>query len=181
MVNLTIDGKAIQAEEGSTILQVAQAHGIRIPFLCYHPAIKAIGSCRICVVEVKPGPPRPQPACTTKVAEGMEVVTNSARLQDIRRELVKFMLINHPLDCPWCDKGGECDLQNLTHELGIAEVDYEAVRKPINNDFESKLIERYNTRCVTCGRCVRVCKERVGASAINFENRAYFTDLGGEI
>ncbi|MGQ9920581.1 MAG: molybdopterin-dependent oxidoreductase [Desulfobacca sp.] len=178
MVNLTIDGKAIQAEEGSTVLQAAQAHGIRIPFLCYHPAIKAIGSCRICVVEVKPGPPRPQPACTTKVAEGMEVVTNSAKLQDIRRELVKFMLINHPLDCPWCDKGGECELQNLTHELGIAEVDYEAVRKPINNDADSKLIERYNTRCVTCGRCVRVCRERVGASAINFENRAYFTDLG---
>jgi len=178
MVNLTIDGKAIQAEEGSTILQAAQAHGMRIPFLCYHPAIKAIGSCRICVVEVKPGPPRPQPACTTRVAEGMEVVTNSERLQNIRRELVKFMLINHPLDCPWCDKGGECELQNLTHELGIAEVDYEAVRKPINNDFESKLIERYNTRCVTCGRCVRVCNDRVGASAINFENRAYFTDLG---
>ncbi len=178
MVNLTIDGKQIQVEEGMTILQAALAHGIRIPYLCYHPAIKAIGSCRICVVEVKPGPPRPQPACTTKVTEGMEVVTNSQKLQDIRRELVKFMLVNHPLDCPWCDKGGECQLQDLTHELGIGEVDYEAARKPSNNDFESDLIERYNTRCVTCGRCVRVCKDRVGASAINFENRGYFTDLG---
>ena len=178
MVNLTIDGRALQVEEGITILKAAQANGIRIPFLCYHPAIKAIGSCRICVVEVKPGPPRPSPACTTKVAEGMEVITNSERIQNIRRELVKFMLINHPLECPWCDKGGECELQNLTHELGIAEVDYEAVRKPSNNDFESALIERYNTRCVTCGRCVHVCKEKVGASAINFENRAYFTDLG---
>ena len=178
MVNLTIDGKAIQAEEGITILKAAQANGIRIPFLCYHPAIKAIGSCRICVVEVKPGPPRPSPACTTKVAEGMEVITNSERIQNIRRELVKFMLVNHPLDCPWCDKGGECELQNLTHELGIGEVDYEAVRKPSNNDFDSMLIERYNTRCVTCGRCIHVCKEKVGASAINFENRAYFTDLG---
>ncbi|WP_449245116.1 molybdopterin-dependent oxidoreductase [Desulfobacca acetoxidans] len=178
MINLTIDGKAIQVEEGKTILQAAQANGIRIPFLCYHPAIKAIGSCRICVVEVKPGPPRPQPACTTRVSEGMEVITNSERIKSIRRELVKFMLVNHPLDCPWCDKGGECELQNLTHELGIAEVDYEAARKPINNDVESPLIERYNTRCVTCGRCVRVCRERVGASAINFENRGYFTDLG---
>ncbi len=178
MVNLTIDGKAIQVEEGITILKAAQANGIRIPYLCYHPAIKAIGSCRICVVEVKPGPPRPSPACTTKVAEGMEVVTNSERIQNIRRELVKFMLVNHPLDCPWCDKGGECELQNLTHELGIGEVEYEAVRKPSNNDFDSMLIERYNTRCVTCGRCVHVCKEKVGASAINFENRAYFTDLG---
>ena len=178
MVNLTIDGKAIQVEEGITILKAAQANGIRIPYLCYHPAIKAIGSCRICVVEVKPGPPRPSPACTTKVMEGMEVITNSERIQNIRRELVKFMLVHHPLDCPWCDKGGECELQNLTHELGIAEVDYEAVRKPSNNDFDSNLIERYNTRCVTCGRCIDVCKDRVGASAINFENRAYFTDLG---
>ena len=178
MVNLTIDGKAIQVEEGITILKAAQANGIRIPYLCYHPAIQAIGSCRICVVEIKPGPPRPSPACTTKVMEGMEVITNSERIQNIRRELVKFMLVNHPLDCPWCDKGGECELQNLTHELGIADVEYQAVRKPSNDDFESALIERYNTRCVTCGRCVHVCKEKVGASAINFENRAYFTDLG---
>jgi predicted molibdopterin-dependent oxidoreductase YjgC len=178
MVNLTIDGKAIQVEEGTTILKAAQANGIRIPYLCYHPAIQAIGSCRICVVEVKPGPPRPSPACTTKVMEGMEVTTNSERIQNIRRELVKFMLVNHPLDCPWCDKGGECELQNLTHELGIADVEYQAVRKPSNDDFESALIERYNTRCVTCGRCIHVCKEKVGASAINFENRAYFTDLG---
>jgi len=178
MINLTIDGKAIQAEQGTTVLEAAKANGIRIPHLCYHPAIKPIGSCRICVVEVKPGPPRPLPACTTVVGEGMEVVTNSERIQKIRRELVKFMLVNHPLDCPWCDKGGECYLQDLTHELAVGEVDYEAVAKPENNDLASPLIERYNSRCVTCGRCVRTCRDLVGASAINFENRAYFTDLG---
>jgi formate dehydrogenase alpha subunit len=178
MINLTIDGKQIQVKKGKTILEAAIANGIRIPHLCYHPGIKPIGSCRICVVEIKPGPPRPLPACTSVVGEGMEVTTNSPRMQDIRRELVKFMLINHPLDCPWCDKGGECYLQDLTHELGIGDVEYEAVHKADNNELASPLIERYNTRCVTCGRCVRVCRDKVGASAINFENRAYFTDLG---
>ncbi len=177
MINLTIDGKAIQAEQGATILDAAKANGIRIPHLCYHPAMKPIGSCRICVVELK-GNWRPQPACTTVVTEGMEVTTNSERLVNIRKELVKFMLVNHPLDCPWCDKGGECFLQDLTHEVAVSEVDYEAAPKPDNNDYASPLIERYNSRCVTCGRCVRACRDMVGASAINFENRAYFTDLG---
>ncbi|MFP3867238.1 MAG: molybdopterin-dependent oxidoreductase [Desulfobacteraceae bacterium] len=178
MINLTIDGNALQVKKGKTILEAALENGIHIPHLCYHPAIKPIGSCRICVVEVKPGPPRPQPACTTLVAEGMEVVTQSERLQKLRLELVKFILINHPLDCPWCDKGGECLLQDLTHELGIDVVDYEAVKLPPHIDYESPLVERYSTRCVTCGRCVRVCRDRVGASAINFEGRGYFTELG---
>ena len=109
MVNLTIDGQAIQAAKGKTILEVAQDNGIFIPFLCYHPALKPIGSCRICVVEVKPGPPRPIPACATPVSEGMEVVTNSERVLAIRQELMKLVLINHALDCPICDKGGECE------------------------------------------------------------------------
>lgn len=178
MINLTIDGKAIQVKKGKTILQAALENGIHIPHLCWHPAIKPIGSCRICVVEVKPGPPRPQPACTTMAADGMEVVTQSERLNELRRELVKLVLINHPLDCPVCDKGGECLLQDLTHELGIDVVDYEALPLPPHIDYESPLIERYNTRCVTCGRCVRVCRDRVGASAINFESRGYYTELG---
>ena len=103
MVNLTIDGRAIQAEPGKTILEVAQENGIFIPYLCYHPALKPIGSCRVCVVEVTPGPPRPLPACVTTVAEGQEVVTNSERVLAIRQELMKLVLINHALECPICD------------------------------------------------------------------------------
>ncbi|MFW6127181.1 MAG: molybdopterin-dependent oxidoreductase [Thermodesulfobacteriota bacterium] len=178
MVNLTIDGRAIQAESGKTILEVAQENGIFIPYLCYHPALKPIGSCRICVVEVKPGPPRPLPACATTVAEGQEVVTNSERLQAIRKELMKLVLINHALECPICDKGGECELQELTHALGIGEVDLEAVKPPPNIDYASQLIERHPDRCITCGRCVRICRDHVGAMAINFMDRGYFTELG---
>ena len=117
MVNLTIDGRAIQAKPGSTILEVAKENGIFIPYLCYHPALKPIGSCRICVVDVKPGPPRPIPACATPVTEGMEVVTDTPKLAALRQELMKLVLINHALECPICDKGGECELQNLTHAL----------------------------------------------------------------
>ncbi len=178
MVNLTIDGRAIQAEPGKTILEVAKENGIFIPYLCYHPALKPIGSCRICVVEVKPGPPRPLPACATFVAEGQEVVTNSERVLAIRQELMKLVLINHALECPICDKGGECELQDLTHVLGVGAVDYEAIKLPPNIDYASKLIERHPDRCITCGRCVRVCRDHVGAMAINFMNRGYYTELG---
>ena len=177
MVNLTIDGRAIQAKPGSTILEVAKENGIFIPYLCYHPALKPIGSCRICVVDVKPGPPRPIPACATPVSEGMEVVTDTPKLAALRQELMKLVLINHALECPICDKGGECELQNLTHALAVPTVDLDAVKLPPNPDYVSQMVERHPDRCVTCGRCVRVCRDRVGAMAINFTLRGYFTEL----
>jgi len=177
MVNLTIDGRALQAAKGKTILEVAREHGIYIPTLCHHQALHPIGACRICVVEVKPGPPRPLPACTTVVGEGMEVVTTSEKLTAIRTELMKLVLINHAVECPICDKGGECELQNLTHTLGIDKVDLAAAKPPPRTDYVSDLIERHPDRCVTCGRCVRICRYRVGAWAINFVHRGYFTEL----
>ena len=182
MVNLTIDGRAVQAKKGSTILDVARENGIFIPTLCYHQALHPIGSCRICVVEVKPGPPRPLPACATYVNEGMEVTTTSPKLEAIRDELMKLVLINHAVECPICDKGGECELQNLTHALGIKKVDLEAVKLSPRFDYESIFVERHQDRCVTCGRCVRICKERVGAWSWNFVHRGYFTQLSsGEL
>ena len=181
MVNLTIDGRAIQAPKGKTVLEVADANGIFIPRLCYHPALKPIGACRICVVEVKPGPPRPLPACATVVNEGMEVVTNSPRVEEIRKELMKLVLINHALECPICDKGGECELQDLTHALAVDQVDLEAVKLAPNPDYESLFVERHPDRCVTCGRCIHVCRDHVGAMAINFMQRGYFTELGSGV
>lgn len=182
MVKLTIDGRAVQAKKGSTILEVAREHGIFIPTLCYHQALHPIGSCRICVVEVKPGPPRPLPACATYVNDGMEVTTSSPKLEAIRDELLQLVLINHAVECPICDKGGECELQNVVHALGIKKVDLEAVKLPPRFDYESTFVERHQDRCVTCGRCVRLCKERVGAWSWNFAQRGYFTQLtSGEL
>ena len=152
MVNLTIDGRAVQAKKGSTILDVARQNGIFIPTLCHHQALHPIGSCRICVVEVKPGPPRPLPACATYVNEGMEVITTSPKLEAIRDELMKLVLINHAVECPICDKSGECELQNLTHALGIKQVDLEAVKLSPRFDYESNFVERHQDRCVTCKR-----------------------------
>jgi len=177
MVNLTIDGRAVQTKKGQTILEACDDLGIFVPRLCYHPALKPIGACRICVVEVKPGPPRPLPACATYVAEGQEVVTASPKLDVIRLELMKLVLINHALECPVCDKGGECELQDLTHAIGVPEVDLAAVKLPPNQDYESQLVERHPDRCVTCGRCIHICRDRVGAMAINFTLRGYFTEL----
>ncbi len=124
------------------------------------------------MVEVKPGPPRPLPACATYVNEGMEVTTTSPKLEAIRDELMKLVLINHALECPICDKGGECELQNLTHALGIKNVDLDAVKLTPRFDYESNFVERHQDRCVTCGRCVKICKERVGAWSWNFVHRA---------
>jgi formate dehydrogenase alpha subunit len=177
MVNLTIDGRAVQAKKGQTILEACDDLGIFVPRLCYHPALKPIGACRICVVDVKPGPPRPLPACATYVAEGQEVVTASPRLHEIRTELMKLVLINHALECPICDKGGECELQDLTHAIGVPEVDLTAIKLGPNHDYVSQLVERHPDRCVTCGRCIRICRDRVGAMAINFTLRGYFTEL----
>ncbi|MHB8068006.1 MAG: molybdopterin-dependent oxidoreductase [Desulfobaccales bacterium] len=181
MVNLTIDGRAIQAPKGKTILEVADANGIFIPRLCFHPALKPIGACRICVVEVKPGPPRPIPACATPVTEGMEVNTNSPRLLQIRDELMKLVLVNHALECPICDKGGECELQDLTHALAVENIDLQAIKLAPSHDYESLFVERHPDRCVTCGRCVHVCRDHVGAMAINFMQRGYFTELGSGV
>jgi len=105
-------------------------------------------------------------------------VTDTPRLAALRQELMKLVLINHALECPICDKGGECELQNLTHALAVPTVDLEAVKLPPNPDYVSRMVERHPDRCVTCGRCVRICRDHVGAMAINFMNRGYFTELG---
>jgi formate dehydrogenase alpha subunit len=111
----------------------------------------------------------------------MEVNTTSERLQGIREELMKLVLINHALDCPICDKGGECELQELTHDLAVERVDLEAVKLAPNPDYESLFVERHPDRCVTCGRCVHICRDHVGAMAINFMQRGYFTELGSGV
>ncbi len=176
VINLTINDRPLTAAQGQTILEVAREHDIFIPSLCFHQALRPVGSCRICLVEVSVAP-RPLPACTTVVSEGLRVITSSPKLEAIRQELLKLVLINHAVECPICDKGGECELQNLTHTLGIEKVDLAATKIPPHDDYVSPLVERHNDRCVTCGRCVRICQDRVGAWAWNFVQRGYFTEL----
>ncbi len=172
-VHLTINGKEIEAEEKKTILDVARENGIYIPTLCYHSHLRPIGSCRLCVVDIE-GSDLPKAACTTKIAEGMKIHTHSGRVQKMRRQAMELILMHHPLDCPICDKGGECLLQDLSYELGITEQPFHA-KKP---EFEivpfcTPLIRQWPERCVVCLRCVSVCKEVVGNAAIALNGSGY--------
>ena len=120
MIRLTIDNKELLVEDGTTILAAAAQAGIRIPTLCYHEKLQPFGACRICVVEVEQMKGRLTPSCSTPATEGMVVRTSSEQIIKARKTVLELLLIHHPLDCPWCDKAGECQLQNLTYEYGVS-------------------------------------------------------------
>ncbi len=172
-VHITINGKEIETEKGKTILEVARENGIYIPTLCYHSHLHPIGSCRLCVVDIE-GYPMPMAACTTPVMDGIKVHTNTGRVLKMRRQAMELILVNHPLDCPVCDKGGECRLQDLAYEFGIAEQPFHA-KKPEREHvpFSTPLIRQWYDRCVLCLRCVHVCHELVGNAAIDIKETGY--------
>jgi predicted molibdopterin-dependent oxidoreductase YjgC len=167
-VKLTIDGMEILGNENITILQAAMEAGIKIPTLCYHERLQPIGSCGLCVVETD-GSDEPVKACSTPISEGMAVVTNSERLAGMRRECLKGLLATHPLDCPICDKSGECKLQDLVFEYGIDAGDYKAPQTHHAAVYSTSLITYWSDRCVKCFRCVSACKEIKGACALGIE------------
>ncbi len=172
-VHITINGKEIEAEEGKTILEVARENDIYIPTLCYHSHLHPIGSCRLCVVDIE-GYSMPMAACTTPVMDGIRVHTNTGRVKKMRRQAMELILVNHPLDCPVCDKGGECRLQDLAYEFGIDEQPFYA-KKPEREivPFSTPLIRQWVDRCVVCLRCVHVCHELVGNAAIDVKETGY--------
>ncbi len=167
MVQVTIDGKTIQAGAGMTILEVARENGIYIPTLCYHLRLRPIDSCRLCVVEIE-GAGRVMTACTTPVQDGIAVHTQTDRLNRLRRDTLKLILTSHPLDCPQCDAGGACELQNLVFEFGIDEQEYKATRSTQGmREFATPLIRQWGDRCVMCLRCIRADHEIVRTHAID--------------
>lgn len=167
MVTITIDGRRIQAQPGQTILEAAREKGIYIPTLCYHPKLLPIGSCRLCVVEIE-GAERPMTACTTPVQAGIVVHTQTDRLDRIRRDALKLILTYHPLDCPQCDAGGACELQDLVFAFGIDHQEYQATRTTQGmREFATPLIRQWGDRCVMCLRCIRADHEIVRTHAID--------------
>jgi len=172
MVNLTIDGREITVEGGTTILKAAKLAGIKIPTLCYHERLNPIGSCRMCMVEIE-GLDHPMTACTTPVAEGIKVSTNSERLQRMRRETLKLILAGHPLDCPICDKGGECTLQDMVYEFEIVTAEYQVGEKKRELVYATPLIRYWPARCIVCLRCVAACREIKGLGAIDIVGSGY--------
>lgn len=170
LISLTIDGQDVQVPVGSTILEAAQKLGIKIPTLCWLEKVSTTGACRICAVHVE-GVGRPMTACNTPVKEGIKVTTQSDELTAIRKKTMELMLVNHPLDCPVCDAGGECDLQDTCYALGVDRNTYSAdlERLPIRYDW--RLLESDPNRCILCEKCVKVCREVTGAEAIEVVNR----------
>lgn len=166
-VTITIDGERVAAEVGQSILEAARAAGIYIPSLCYHPRLRPIGSCRLCVVEIE-GAQRPMTSCTTTVQEGMVVRTHTERLQRIRRDALDLILSYHPLDCPQCQAAGACELQDLVFALGIDEQRYHGTREPQGaRQFATPLIRYWGDRCIMCLRCIRADHELVRSRAID--------------
>jgi formate dehydrogenase (NADP+) alpha subunit len=174
MVSLTIDGKSVQVELGTTILEAAATVGIKIPTLCWLQKVSPTGACRVCAVEVE-GVDRTMTACNTPVKEGISVTTTSPALQEMRRKVMELMLVNHPLDCPVCDAGGECDLQDACYGLNATKQEFSALleRRAIRYDWP--LIESDPNRCILCEKCVKVDHEVVGCDAIAVVNKGEAT------
>ncbi|MFO7766646.1 MAG: molybdopterin-dependent oxidoreductase [Pelovirga sp.] len=177
MVNLTIDGKQITTAKTSTIYEAAKENGIYIPVLCYAKKLLPYGACRICLVEVEQMKGRLIPSCTTPVTEGMVVSTMSDEIRKVRKTVLEFLLVNHVVDCPVCDKGGECDLQDLTYEYEVVTNRFKGEKFDLPTDEVNPLIERNMNRCVLCGKCVRVCDEIVGYGSYSFINRGFETKI----
>jgi NADH-quinone oxidoreductase chain G len=172
MIELTINNKKISVKEGTTILEAALQHGIDIPYLCYDKRLTPYGACRICLVEVE-GQRKLLASCATPATQGMIVKTDTPRTLKARRAVLELLLIHHPLDCPVCDKAGECKLQDLAFKYGPVESRFKGEKRHELTDTESPLIERNPNRCILCGRCVRVCGELQGVGAINIIGRGF--------
>jgi NADH-quinone oxidoreductase subunit G len=177
MVNLTIDGKQVTVSKTATIYEAAKEVGISIPVLCYAKKLMPYGACRFCLVQVEQMKGRLIPACTTPVSEGMVVTTISDEIKKVRKTVMEFLLVNHVLDCPVCDKGGECDLQDLAYEFESISNRFEGEKFDLPTDEVNPLIERNMNRCVLCGRCARVCDEVVGYGSYSFINRGFETKI----
>lgn len=158
MANIEIDGKALTVPDGSTVIDAADAAGIYIPRFCYHKKLSVAANCRMCLVEVEKAP-KPLPACATPVMEGMKVQTRSPKAVAAQKSVMEFMLVNHPLDCPICDQGGECQLQDLAVGYGKSDSRYQEEKRVVLNKNIGPLISTDMTRCIHCTRCVRFGQE----------------------
>lgn len=161
MLEIEIDGKPLQVEDGSTIIDAAHKAGTYIPHFCYHKKLSIAASCRMCLVEVEKAP-KPMPACATPVTNGMKVFTHSNMAVKAQKGVMEFLLINHPLDCPICDQGGECQLQDLAVGYGAGKARYEEEKRVVVNKDLGPLVSTDMTRCINCTRCVRFTQEIAG-------------------
>ena len=166
MPKLTVDGVEIEVPAGASVLQACELAGKEIPRFCYHERLSIAGNCRMCLVEVKPGPPKPQASCALPAAEGQEIRTDSPMVKKAREGVMEFLLINHPLDCPICDQGGECDLQDQSIAYGKGYSRYDENKRAVTEKYMGPIVKTVMTRCIQCTRCVRFAEEVAGVEEI---------------
>ncbi len=192
MAQIEIDGKQITVADGGTLIDAAEAAGIYIPRFCYHKKLSVAANCRMCLVEVEKAP-KPVPACATPVTDGMKVFTHSGKAVQAQKDVMEFLLVNHPLDCPVCDQGGECQLQDLSVGYGGVKSRYQEEKRAVTNKDFGPLIGGDMTRCIHCTRCVRFTQEIAGrqefgqiqrgehSEIVTFVSRAVESELSGNV
>ena len=176
MVNLEIDGKQVSVESGATVMEAANKIGTFIPHFCYHKKLSIAANCRMCLVQVEKAP-KPLPACATPATEGMKVQTSSAYAKSAQQGVMEFLLINHPLDCPICDQGGECQLQDLAVGYGGSASRYQEAKRVVVNKNLGPLISTDMTRCIHCTRCVRFGQEVAGVMELGQAGRGEHSEI----
>ena len=177
MVEIELDGKAVEVPQGSMVMHAANKLGTYVPHFCYHKKLSIAANCRMCLVEVEKAP-KPLPACATPVTQGMKVFTHSAKAVEAQRSVMEFLLINHPLDCPICDQGGECQLQDLAVGYGKSNSRYEEEKRVVFHKNVGPLISMQEmSRCIHCTRCVRFGQEVAGVMELGMINRGEHSEI----
>jgi NADH-quinone oxidoreductase subunit G len=176
LVTLTIDGKTVKAAPGTLVIDAAKRAGIEIPAFCYYEGLTLQAACRMCLVEIEKAP-KLMVGCTTPVAEGMVVHTDSPTVADARKGMLAFLLANHPLDCPVCDKGGECELQDMAFRYGAGESRFTEMKHHVDEKQWSPVVFYDGPRCILCYRCVRICDEGLGVGALGIINRGVVSEI----
>ena len=178
MVKVTVDGIEVEVPPGSNVLQACEAAGKEVPRFCYHERLSVAGNCRMCLVEIEKAPPKPFASCAYPVADGMVVHTDTPMVVNARRGVMEFLLINHPLDCPICDQGGECDLQDQAVGYGRDHTRYEEPKRAVKEKDLGPLIKTAMTRCIHCTRCIRFSAEVAGVSELGATSRGEGMEVG---
>ena len=170
MPKLTIDGTEIEVENGSTVLQACEQAGVEIPVFCYHPKLAVAGNCRMCLVEMEKSP-KPVASCAMPAGEGMVIKTNTPLVEKARKGNLEFLLINHPLDCPICDQGGECDLQDITMAYGSGKSRFSENKRAVPDKELGPLVKTSMNRCIHCTRCIRFTTDVAGVDDLGATHR----------
>ena len=178
MAKVIVDGIEVNVPAGSNVLQACEAAGKEVPRFCYHERLSVAGNCRMCLVEIEKAPPKPWASCAYPVADGMVVHTDSPMVRAARRGILEFLLINHPLDCPICDQGGECDLQDEAVGFGRDHSRYNEPKRAVKDKELGPLVRATMTRCIHCTRCIRFCTEIAGVPELGGTMRGENTEIG---